>query len=164
MKALMATTLALGLLSLGCTAHNGFVDYKQMGVYASDNAGNAKFKDVGPVAADESSWVWTSCDTVATDAVRRMLDIAKVRGATTVYKITFESDSGRVTTPTCYKRWGWFFAYVVGGLGPWMTHSAVEGIAASMEGEKVGQSIDIPKGSDTSELAKDFVQGIILRQ
>jgi hypothetical protein len=152
----IAAILSSGLLA--CSTHKGFVDYKELSVYSSENLGNHKFTDVGPVSGDATSWVWASCDTVATMAVKDLLDIAKTRGANTVYKITFEGNSGRVTTPTCFKRWGWFAMYVVGGLGPWMTISSAEGIAATTEMDtKASGSINIGPGQDTTELARTYI-------
>lgn len=157
----LALTTTIAAIVTACSTHKGFVDYKELGVFSSDNAGNQKFTDVGPISTDASSWVWSSCDVVATNAVRELLDIAKVRGANTVYKITFDSENGRVTTPTCYKRWGWFALYVVGGLGPWMTHTAVEGIAANIANpDKHANAVMLTPNSDTLELAKNYVDSL----
>lgn len=147
------------LLALtACTTHKGFVDYKEIGVYASENAGNLKFEDVGPVSTDVSSFIWASCDTVAKEAVRELIDMAKVRGGNTVYNITFDSDRGRVSTPTCHKRWGWFTLWIVPGLGPWMTATSVDGIAAKLNKDsQTFNSIYIPKNADSSELAETFI-------
>jgi len=145
-------------LLYNCTTHKGFVNYKELGVYAHGGAGNKKFEDIGPVNSSSSSWIWTSCDTVATEAVRQMLDIAKTRGANTVYKIVFETDNGRVSIPTCYKRWGWFLLYVAPGLGPWMTATSVEGIAAKIKTlTSTKNAIHIDNDSDTYKLAKDYI-------
>ena len=88
--------LLIAVVISGCTAHSGYVDYKGLGVYSSETAGNHKFEDVSPVSVSQSTWVWDSCDKVATDAVREMLNVAKTRGANTVYKITFAFDSSDI--------------------------------------------------------------------
>lgn len=144
-----------------CTAHSGYVDYKGLGVFSSETAGNHKFADVSPVSVSRSTWIWESCDSLATDAVRELLDIAKTRGATTVYKITFASDSGRTISPTCYKRWGWFFAYIVGGLGPWMTATSAEGMAATLDKDAQPRAgIWLRDGADTQALAASYIRSL----
>lgn len=152
--------LFLSLIGVSCTTSKGFVPYDQIGVYASALPGGGKYKDIGPISADSSSFVWDSCDKVATEAVRELLDVAKTRGAATVYNITFDSKSGAVTTPTCLTRWGWFVLWIAPGLGPWMLHTGVNGIAAAkIEGESKTSEIQIESNSDTAKLAAAFVAG-----
>jgi hypothetical protein len=150
--------LSVALFS-ACTTHRGFVNYQEIGVYASSEAGNRKFSDVGPVNTSASSWVWSSCDFVATEAVRDLLDISKTRGGNTVYNIRFDSESGQVSTPTCFKRWGFFILYLVPGLGPWMTATSVSGVAAKLDGEKPVSENEIrfDNSSDLNLLAEKFV-------
>lgn len=155
MRSVMALALALTLGA--CTTSNGFINYQDQHVYASETAGNFKFKDVGPVTGSARSFAWATCDTLAANALREMIDLAKTRGASTVYKITFEGSDGRVTTPTCFTGWGWFALYGVGGLGPWVTSTHVEGIAANLDGDaKATGSIDI-RSSDSQAIAADYV-------
>lgn len=148
------------LLMSSCTTHKGFVDYQSLGVWASGNAGNLKFQDVGPISADASSFVWKSCDSVATEAVRNLIDIAKTRGGNTVYNITFESESARVSTPTCYKQWLWLATYV-GILGPWVTRASADGIAAKIADQSEKTSgIYLREGVGSEVLAAEYVSKV----
>lgn len=133
MKAMFKTVLCtLILASISCATENGFVDYKDLGVYTHESAGNKKFEDVGPIKAEASGFVWDSCDKIAKQAVSTLKDIAVTRGGNTVYDIKYVSENGYTKTPTCTVRYGWFAAYVVPGLGPWMTVVEAEGIAAKI--------------------------------
>lgn len=150
-------SLLLALSLAACTTSHGFVNYKEVGVYAAADAGNKKFEDVGPVEAAQRGFFFSSCDSLAQDAVRDLLDMAKARGATTVYNVKFDSDNGLVQSPTCSTGWGWFALYGVGGLGPWVKLVAVEGVAAKFDGAKKENALVIPAGADTTKLAADFV-------
>ncbi len=119
-----------------CTTSHGFVNYETSGIYSSENAGNRKFKDVGPVSVNVRTFAWESCDKLAGRAVSELLDVAKTRGGTTVYNIKFDTGDNLVTSPTCSTGWGWFALYIVGGLGPWVQTISVEGVAAKVDGEK----------------------------
>jgi hypothetical protein len=160
MRVSLSLILALVLFA-SCATERGFVDFKKEGVYASEAAGNKKFEDIGPLSADVSGFAWDSCDKLATEAVRSLVDLAKARGANTVYGIKFDSKDGITTTPTCTKGYGWFALYIVGGLGPWVARSSANGVAAKLaEGAQTSDAIRIPDGADSLAVAKAYIDRV----
>lgn len=163
----MRTLCLIFLLALtaACVTERGFVDFKKEGVYASDAAGNKKFDDVGPLSASTRGFAWDSCDSLATEAVRSLVDLAKSRGANTVYGIKFDSKDGVTTTPSCTKGYLWFALYIVGGLGPWVSHVSVNGVAATLQDAPTSVStIRIPANADSRKLAEVYVASLTQAQ
>lgn len=152
----LALVLAAALL-VGCTTSHGWVDYRELGVYSHENAGNRKFADIGPVAVRSRTFAWGNCDQLSKGVVIELLQIARARGGNTVYKILFEGDNGLSAVPTCTTGWGWFVLYIVGGLGPWVQTSAAEGVAAKVDqGDKVGTgAIRIPENAADFDAAAE---------
>jgi hypothetical protein len=155
-RSLSVTALALCLTS--CTTSTGFVNYDELGVYASGTSGNQKFKDVGPIIAGKSSWLFAQCSTLAATAVKNLLDTAKAQGANTVYDIKFFGKGEKTQIPTCIRRVG-AALFIIPAIFPILAVSKATGIAAKIvpEGPKIGRT-DLQNDADTTALAVEYVR------
>jgi len=140
---------------IGCTYHTGKINYKELAIFSSDNPGNKKFEDIGSVSGSKYTWVWESCDKIAKDAVKDMLDEAKSMGGNTVYKIRFEKGDFLSEKPTCKRQWGWLFFLI-----PFPASAHVEGMAARVHRPAKSSEIRIDKNADIEELAQSFLKTI----
>jgi hypothetical protein len=155
-RSLIITSLALFLSS--CITSTAFVNYDDLGVYSSGTSGNQKFKDVGPIIAGKSSWLFANCNALATTAIKNLLDAAKAGGANTVYDIKFFGKAEKTQVPTCIRRMG-AALFIIPAFFPILATSKATGIAAKIipETSRTGR-IDLHKGADTTALAIEYVR------
>lgn len=138
------------LISSACTTnHQARIDYSAYNIYASGQAGNKSFKDIGPVTGSKYSLPWTDCAEVTVEAIKNMLDEAKSMGGNTVYDVKFYRDGTTTQIPTCSRVWI---------PVPYFASAMVTGIAAKIEKPEVkSSSITIPKDGDTRRIAREWL-------
>ena len=78
------------------------------------------YTELGRVSAPMSGFVWSSCDRMADNGLDLLIQNSKNMGGDAVIDVQISE---------CTTRWGWFFAYIIPGLGPWMKTVDVEGVA-----------------------------------
>jgi hypothetical protein len=114
------------IFTTGCISSYGNVDYTQHNISSSDMP-NKRSTNI-TVKSSKRSFIWTSCDDLAKEAVVDLVNQAKSFGGTSVSHIKFENGGNLEQTPVCESGLGWFLLYFIPGLGPWVQVSAAEGI------------------------------------
>lgn len=134
---LFATILTTVTIVSGCT-HSPIrnLDYKNNNLYSADNSGNLEYDDFGPVFSSVSGHAWDSCSGLAHQAIKEVVAEAKAKGGNSVVNVRWAKGDHSTPVPHCVNRWGWWLAYILPGLGPWMKNVEVYGTAAKIKGKE----------------------------
>lgn len=159
MKKFSSTIICLSLL-YSCSHTHTEIDYKKYDLYSSENAGNQKYEEIGPVNASISGFAWDNCQVLATKTVEKLVSEAKARGATAIMNVKWERGDTLIATPNCKNALGWFVLYIVGGLGPWVQTVGVSGTAIKYVdkniSDKKSDNIFLPKNKSSLEIATEY--------
>ena len=101
----------------GCTYKTATIKYSKYKIYSQNLGGNVKYKEIAPIKACSSSFIWTDCAEIAEDTLKKLQEKAKTLGGDGVIDVKWYVDDGKVLTPTCQEQWGWFALYILPGLG-----------------------------------------------
>ena len=82
------------------------------------------YKPLGRIGVHSSVFVWSSCESLANEGIDLAVQKSKNMGGDAVINLSISE---------CTTRWGWFFLYILPGLGPWMTSVDIEGTAAAAQ-------------------------------
>ena len=126
--------LRLGLLLVissvvsGCSHSTGLVDYRIYNMYSAGQTGNLHYEEIVPVKEEQSGFVWDSCTQVTTDVASALFSRARAMGGNGLMNVRwFDATTARFgNIPKCKTQWGWFFALVLPGFGPWVTVATAE--------------------------------------
>ena len=102
------------MVSLGCTASHAYIDYSKFSAFAGEPGSNglASAQGLGPLHAEVSSFVWSSCDDMVSELLEELRNKSTMRGGNAIAEIRFEDHEGNyVMDPTCVQEWGWVFLY-----------------------------------------------------
>lgn len=73
------------------------------------------------VESIQRNFIWTPCDVMADAVINDLKMKAKSKGGDSIANILFEKDGVYISElPVCEKQLGWFFLYILPGLGPWV--------------------------------------------
>ena len=132
MKKILLKSLIIGITGLvltGCTYKTATISYNPYNAYAEPQGGNVKYKEIAPVHACASGFVWSNCAEITQEVLQRLQEQAKTLGGNGVINIKWSYKNSFVLTPTCEVQWGWFALYILPGLGPWVQRACAEGVA-----------------------------------
>jgi uncharacterized protein YbjQ (UPF0145 family) len=122
----MKTLIILSLILIigSCSHHNiDNINYAKYNAHTTSRSISSDFTDLGHVTSDNSDYIFKSCEEVAENTLAELIAKAKMMGGNGIANIMWTDKYDMKTiTPTCRIRWGWFAAYVVGGLGPWVKY------------------------------------------
>ena len=102
----------------GCATHNVNYSYKGHSFYSSEPQ-TKDYRELGQIAVQNYGFVWESCSSLAKGAYGQAENKVESMGGNALMNMRHE----------CVTAYGWFAAYIVGGLGPWVKHVDVSGIA-----------------------------------
>ena len=109
------------------------VNYSKYNAYSSKNAGNQKFQEIGSINADKSDMIYTSCLTLAERALEDLINRARAMNGNALMNLRWKSEKGDTVQPQCKIAYGWFAAYIIGGLvSPWVKNVEVSAIAINI--------------------------------
>ena len=131
-KLLVVASVGIAVLFSGCTYKHATINYKPYNAYSESEGGNIKYKEVGPVHACSSGFVWDDCGVLAQQTLRKMQEQAKILGGDAVVGVKWYYKDFFVLTPTCEERLGWFALYILPGFGPWVQNACAEGSAVKI--------------------------------
>jgi len=126
---LISCLLGGAILFSGCTYKNAEVNYKQYHAYSATEAGNFKYKEIGPIYASVSGFAWDECAELTSKVLRDLESKAKALGGDAIIDVKWYGENGLYTIPTCRCGCGWFALDIIGGLGPWVQTAKAEAIA-----------------------------------
>jgi hypothetical protein len=132
---LVGISFCVGVLFSGCTYKNTTLDYKHYNAYTNFSGGNRHYREISPVSACASGFIWEDCKEIASEALKKLRQKAQVLGGDGVIDVKWEGEDGKVLMPTCREEWGWF-ALILPGLGPWTKKACVEGVAVEFVDKK----------------------------
>lgn len=82
------------------------------------------YTTLGRVGVHSSGFVWNSCESLANEGIDLAIQKSKNMGGDAMINLSISE---------CTTRWGWFFLYILPGLGPWMTSVDIEGTAVQIQ-------------------------------
>lgn len=163
-----AMIIAAALLLQACS-HKFIrdVDYKKYNLYSSENAGNIKYKDFGPVIAENSGNLFSSCSYIIEGALEELLAMTKQKGGNAIVNVKWSKGDFSTPMPTCTTRYG-FLLFFPAAFGPWMKVVEVSGTAAYIDPATQGPDetstnvLLIEEGKSLEEIAKNHVRNNII--
>ncbi len=132
MKKILLKSLAIGIAGLaltGCTYKTATMSYKPYNAFSQSEGGNLKYKEIAPIRACSSDFVWVSCVHTTKKTLRLLQDEAKIMGGNGVVDVKWEFGDKYATVPICQDQWGWFALYILPGFGPWVQKACAQGVA-----------------------------------
>lgn len=117
---------------VSCSHHSiEKVNYEKYSAHITSREISSDFADVGKVSTSKSDFVFKDCREIAESALADLIKKARKMGGNALTNVQWKTHPELKTlTPTCEVRWGWFAAYVVGGLGPWVKNVEVSATVA----------------------------------
>ncbi|MGI4992449.1 hypothetical protein ACRXCV_07460 [Halobacteriovorax sp. GFR7] len=113
------------------------LDYSRYNLYSSSISGNMKYLEIGPVFAEQSGSILTSCNKLAETALAQLAANAKSKGGNAVINVRWKKDEYMSSSPNCDSHYGWAAIYGVGLFLPWVNNIEVSGIAAKIKEENL---------------------------
>ena len=129
-------SLLVGLTFLTSCSHHTInnVDYQKHNAFTAGKVVTGNYVEVGPAVIEKSDFVFKSCESLASEAMNELSQQAKARGGNSLHNVLWEDQYDRLSPiPTCRIRWGWFAAFGVGGLGPWVKYVKVSASISQSE-------------------------------
>lgn len=105
-KNMFALVLALTFGVTACSTQTANLQYSEFNDRMLVKAEAVSGQDLGPVKGGHGGAIWDSCDEHARNAVTRMIESAKLKGANAVGNVKWATSGN--STPSCKKQWGWF--------------------------------------------------------
>ncbi|GAB6045392.1 hypothetical protein JCM11957_09900 [Caminibacter profundus] len=128
-KSIISTLIAGSFLITGCTYKTATIKYNDYNAYSQNLGGNRNYKEIAPIRACASGFVWEDCVSIASNTLETLNEKSKALGGNGVIKVKWVHNDQYVITPTCVTQWGWFALYILPGFGPWVQRACAEGIA-----------------------------------
>ncbi len=132
-KNMFAGVLALTFAIAACSTQPANVNYSEYSDRMILKGEAVSGTDLGMVQGGHGGAIWDNCDEHARNAVTRMIEAAKGKGANAIGNIKWRSSGN--STPTCKKQWGWFALWPF-LLTPLFMEVNVEGTAFKTDGAK----------------------------
>jgi len=129
-----------GLMLVGCTYKNATISYKPYNAFSETEGGNLKYKEIAPISACSSGFVWDNCAKLTQQTLQKLQEQAKVLGGNGIINVKWSYRGNFVLTPTCKEQYGWFLAYILPGFGPWVQRSCAEGVAVKFLDKNISKN------------------------
>ena len=135
-KIILSIGIIVSFLLTGCTYKTATISYKKYNTYTQNLGGNVAYKEIAPIDACASGFIWDDCSKITSRVLQRLQEKSQTLGGNGVIKVQWFLDNQTVLMPTCKEEWGWFAIYILPGFGPWVQKACAEGIAVKFLDKK----------------------------
>ena len=108
-KLLNLTVVAVISFGLsGCSYKKGSTKVDKKFFKTHKDVKEKKYEELGGVSLVEDGWLFSSCNTMGADSIKKLELKAKSLGADAVVNVKWQGESGIQTDyPQCHTGWGW---------------------------------------------------------